>query len=153
MFNSNPPSSQGTDEDDDMKAFHDQLKVIQGRLEKTAVVGESLQSTQHEIQLHLQALSSRSKDAYDAGEDSKAIELKKRIENLSQEADELTKESNLISRRTTGNDSDSEKVSDPWLNGFLFILFLQQLSNHNCIVTFRARLFSPSEAHQAITKF
>lgn len=110
MSNSNPPSSHETggiqDENPDVMAFHDQLRSIQARLEKTAVVGESLQSTQHEIQLHLQALSSRSKEACDSGEDSKAAELKKRIENLSYEADEVTRDSNLISKRTNESDSD-----------------------------------------------
>lgn len=95
------------DDNSDFQSFHDQLRAIQGRIEKTAVVGESLQSTEHELQLHLQALSARTNDKYDATEDEKASQLKTRIANLSREADELTKESNLLSRRTgTGPNSD-----------------------------------------------
>lgn len=103
-----PPSSLGgedQDENSDFKSFSDQLRSIQGRIEKTAVVGESLQSTEHELQLHLQALSARKKDAYDAAKDEKALELKERIARLSREADELTQDSNLISRRTSSGPS------------------------------------------------
>lgn len=121
-----PSSSQGGDGDQDdnpdFQSFHDQLRAIQGRIEKTAVVGESLQSTEHELQLHLQALSARTKDAYDAAEDEKASELKKRIANLSRDADELTKESNLLSRRT-GSGPNSDMVCFY----FLFVIFF---SNH-----------------------
>lgn len=104
------PSSQGGDDQDensDFQSFSDQLRAIQSRIEKTAVVGESLQSTEHELKLHLQALSARRQEAYDAAKDEKSLELKERIANLSREADEITKESSLLSRRTgTGLNSD-----------------------------------------------
>lgn len=103
-------SSQGGDDQDensDFQSFSDQLRAIQSRIEKTAVVGESLQSTEHELKLHLQALSARRQEAYDAAKDEKSLELKERIANLSREADEITKESSLLSRRTgTGLTSD-----------------------------------------------
>lgn len=109
-----PPSAQGSganhDEDDSITAFHEQLRAIQGRLEKTAVVGESLSSAQHEIQLHLQALSSRSNSSYNAEADAKAAELKQRIKNLSQEANELTSRSSFLSRRTENDSDESDLV-------------------------------------------
>lgn len=101
---SNHPSSskgdQDQNDDTDFQRFRDELRTIQGRIEKTAVVGESLQSTEHELQLHLQALSARSRQAYDPSDDAKASELSRRIANLSRQSDELSKDSNLISRPT-----------------------------------------------------
>lgn len=112
-----PSSSQGggdQDENSDFQSFSDQLRAVQGRIEKTAVVGESLQSTEHELQLQLLALSSRKKDAYDAAKDEKSLELKERIANLSREADEITKDSSLLSRRTaSGTNSDIVSATTP----------------------------------------
>lgn len=127
MSDSNPPSSSpgvGGNQDNDptLKAFHDQLRAIQGRLEKTAVVGESLSSTQHEIQLHLQAISSRSNQAYDADEDEKAAELKERVRNLALQADEITKESTSISRRVNqNNDDDMDTVCMAFIHRLSFL--------------------------------
>lgn len=120
-----PPSSsrggEGHDSDSDFESFSDQLRSIQGRIEKTAVVGESLQSTEHELQLHLQALSAKRKEAYDASQDEKAQELKERIANLSRAADELTHDSNLISRRTGAGSSDMVCIRQlPLRSSFVF---------------------------------
>lgn len=109
-----PPASQGEagniDERNEVfNAFHDQLRAIQNRLEKTAVVGESLSSTQHEIQLQLEALSAKSSEIYVSENDTKATELKERIRTLSRQADELTKD--LTSSRTDTENSPADVVS------------------------------------------
>ena len=109
---SNIPSSSKGDADDnpsDIQSFSDQLRAIQGRIERTDIVNKSLQSTEHELKLHLQALASRSKTGPNPVEDAQTAELNNRIQALSRQADELTKDSNLISRRTgVGADSVSK---------------------------------------------
>lgn len=130
---SNIPSSSKGDADDnpsDIQSFSDQLRAIQGRIEKTDIVNKSLQSTEHELKLHLQALASRSKTGPNPVEDAQTAELNNRIQALSRQADELTKDSNLISRRTgVGADSVSkpEKKKKTSFSSFIFMLTLYSL--------------------------
>lgn len=124
-----PSSSKGDANDDpsDFDSFSDQLKAIQGRIEKTNVVNKSLQSTEHELKLHLQALASRQKKGPNPSEDAQTAELNNRIQALSRQADELTKDSNLMSRRT-GVGADMVSKYTPiqfnfFLPNFVFSIF------------------------------
>lgn len=82
--------------------FRNQLRSIHGRMQQTAALGESLVSTEHEIQLYMASLkgnnpsASSLQDAFDEQQVKKSQELQEKIKALTKRSDDLVAESTSI---------------------------------------------------------
>lgn len=111
VYSTSHPNASDVSVHSEISQYRNQLRTIHGRMQQTAALGESLVSTEHELQLYLKELkeanpsSSSLQDAFDEQQAKKSQELQQKIKTLTKKSEDIVVETTGINRSDKNDDA------------------------------------------------